>query len=189
MTAQISDVVIYNGVDHSITGLAGEGLFDPFQVGWRPVAMSTACWRGFHCSYHVADERLLLDRVTIGLEHKPDEPPPLLFDHVPTKNLGHGRFEFRDMAHPLDFNGGLLLGAGFLQQYYVHMGFHPAYKYRKVFELIFERGRLVETTDRSQLMAELRNSVSRHRMMPDPQQSMAEVEKWIEQCFSLDYRL
>lgn len=51
-------------------------------------------------------------------------------------------YEFKDV--PL--SGGLLLGEGFIQELYVHMGFHPAWKYLHVIELIFEGGQLHKRT-------------------------------------------
>ena len=45
------------------------------------------------------------------------------------------------------------LADGFIQNLYVHMGFHPAWKYREVHELLFEDGRLLHAQDRSAAMA------------------------------------
>ncbi len=40
---------------------------------------------------------------------------------------------------------------------YVHMGYHPAWKYEKVHELIFENGLLIEDRDISAKMKEYRD--------------------------------
>lgn len=208
MTAQASDRIRFNNRTFSISGINGDGLFHPEDHGVTPQPISTACWRGFVCDYAVEDDILLLREVEFGLGRTDAESVELgsgpqifgkdivLFEEIRKGNTREGtrditltHYRCVELHEHIEFTGGLLIADGFIRELYVHMGFHPAYKYRNVFELIFERGRLVEATDRSQVMAELRNSMTQHRMMPDPQQSMAEVEEWIEQCFSLDYRL
>jgi hypothetical protein len=51
------------------------------------------------------------------------------------------------------FSGGLLLGQGFIRTTYVHMGFHPAWKFEKVAELLLEHGGVTSTLDRSAELA------------------------------------
>lgn len=185
MTAQIADRVRYDGLDYSIAGVAGAGLFDPKQVGWTPVATSSACWRGFHCGYLVERDQLLLDRVTVGLGEVEREPPPTLFGHRPTKErIFGGGIEYQGLSHPVPYDGGLLLGSGFLQEYYVHMGFHPAWKFERVQELIFEAGRLIHSADMSGEMATFRAKVDTGEIKPDESGSL---ETWIEKTFTLGY--
>ena len=74
MTAQISDLVVYRRKPHTIAGINGSGLFDPAMHGVRPAMISTACWRGFHCTYEVADGSLLLTKVNLGLGGGRPEP-------------------------------------------------------------------------------------------------------------------
>lgn len=54
----------------------------------------------------------------------------------------------------IPFSSGLLLGDGFIRELYVHMGFHPAWKFERVVELIFEGGQLTRSHDRSEQLAE-----------------------------------
>jgi hypothetical protein len=63
------------------------------------------------------------------------------------------------------FTGGLLLGAGFIDALYVHMGHHPAWKYTTVLELTFDDGRLTVVHDRSHLMAQRRAAYTTHTPM------------------------
>ena len=86
------------------------------------------------------------------------------------------------------FTGGLLLGDDFIQEMYVHMGFHPAYKFRVVHELVFDAGQLTGEYDRSDQMAEFRDMLSSRSLKPDSQAPRAEVEAWIKRCFSLEYK-
>jgi hypothetical protein len=191
MTAQINDKVFHRKVGYSLAGISGSGLFEPETHGIKPVSISTACWRGYFVEYAVEEERLLLTKTTLGLAHADDtraeagKGPPL-FGVVPRKQL-HWGWEYEGLREPVDFTGGLLLADGFIRELYVHMGFHPAWKYREVRELIFEHGHLKEESDRTSRMAELRARLSAKPLQPDIRTQRGEIEKWIEQSFSRDY--
>jgi hypothetical protein len=210
MTAQISDVVVYRGKPHCIAGINGAGLVNPAEHGITPVMISTACWRGFHCTYEVAEGALLLTKVNIGLAERDRAAAergegPKLFGKVPHRYTIHGHmtnlqtaelktsressdFLYEELREVIPFSGGLLLGADFIRELYVHMGFHPSWKYREVHELILDKGRVVKEADRSAEMAEFREMVgSRHSGPTDPEDREG-IERWIRQCFSLDYK-
>jgi hypothetical protein len=190
MTAQINDLVFHRKVRYSVAGVSGSGLFDPASYGIEPQTLSTACWRGFHVDYEVRDSMLLMTSLTIGLTPKDRLVAsrgelPFAPGFVPANDrFGQPTIEGLSLAIP--YTGGLLLADGFLRDLYVHMGFHPAWKYTDVRELIFEQGQVTEDHDRSQQMAELRE-----RLMSQPLQpgisDRGEVSSWIERCFSLDY--
>ena len=70
------------------------------------------------------------------------------------------------------------------------MGFHPAYKFRSVHELLFEQGTLTRSFDRSERMAQIRARFSPEQLRSlnrDDSDDEATVEKWVRECFSLDY--
>jgi hypothetical protein len=92
------------------------------------------------------------------------------------------------LREPVRFSGGLLLGDDFLRDLYVHMGFHPAWKFREVHELVFEKGRVVRESDRSAEMAEFREALAGRPLGPSNPADLEEVERWIRRCFSLDYK-
>ncbi len=210
MTAQISDEVIYRGKSYGIAGINGSGLFDPSEHGLNPAMISTACWRGYHCTYEVADGLLLLTKVNIGLGGEDLASAergegPLLFGKVPRRYTIHGRAEnvrtgevktswessdflVEGLRERIAFSGGLLLGRGFIREMYVHMGFHPAYKFREVHELLFEEGRVVKEADRSAEVAEFREMVADRPLGPTDPENREEIERWVKQCFSLEYK-
>jgi hypothetical protein len=66
------------------------------------------------------------------------------------------------------------------------MGFHPAWKYREVHELVFEKGKLLSATDRSDEMAEFRRGMQERGIGRDPDPD--QIEQWIERCFDRKYR-
>ncbi len=91
---------------------------------------------------------------------------------------------YRNCTDPVPFTGGILLADGFIQELYTHMGFHPAWKYREVHELIFDKGILTEAHDRSAKMAEHRVQQAGGRpQIKSPQEHLA----WIADTFNLRY--
>ena len=89
---------------------------------------------------------------------------------------------------PLPFSGGLLLGDGFIQELYEHMGFHPAWKFQKVIELIFTEGRLTAARDRSAKMAEIREAKDGSDGKTSKTFSSPEkIVGWIDGCFNRSY--
>jgi hypothetical protein len=209
VTAQISDIVCYLGKRRRLAGINGFGLFNPAQHGIRTVGWCTACYRGYHCTYEVKDRSLFLAKVNLGLG--PDAADavgklkgPKLFGKVPKRYTKHGcsedprtgksitswessDFEVTGLHEMVSFTGGLLLGDDFIEEMYVHMGFHPAYKFRTVHELEFDAGRLVEEHDRSRQVAEFRQTLSPDSLEPPAGAPRAELEEWIDRCFSLEY--
>jgi hypothetical protein len=210
MTAQISYVVVYRGKPHCIAGINGKGLFDPAEHGLKPVVISTACWRGYHCTYEIADGSLLLTQLNIGLDEKDRaaaerDEGPLLCGKVPKPNLVEVQgwddrtgetttyhlllgFVFDGLREIVPFAGGLLLADDFIEELYVHMGFHPAWKFKEVHEVLFEKGRVVKEADRSAEMAEFREMVSSRQLEPTDPDNREEIKSWVERCFSLKYK-
>ncbi|HUR45352.1 MAG TPA: hypothetical protein VMZ27_05675 [Candidatus Saccharimonadales bacterium] len=192
MTAQINDEVFYRKTSYSIAGISGSGLFEPQSHAIEPVSMSSACWRGYHVEYAIEAKQLFLTRVTLGLSKKDELRAkaghgPALFDVKPRYDEQGWGCVYAPLRVPILFSGGLLLGNRFIDQLYVHMGFHPAWKYRQVHEVLFERGQLTGELDRSSKMEELRLHLSAQPLQPGPQDSIAQMRDWIAKCFSLDY--
>ena len=48
---------------------------------------------------------------------------------------------------------------GFIDKYYIHMGYQQAYAYEKVVELIFEKGQLMEAIDHSGKVDQIRQTI------------------------------
>ena len=87
---------------------------------------------------------------------------------------------YQELKHSLNYSGGVLIAKTFVGPY-VHLGFHPAWKYEKVIELIFEGGVLREQYDRSEKMAAIREVISELGKDREPSQmpSTAEIAEWI----------
>jgi hypothetical protein len=186
MTAQIPDSFLLQDQAFSIVGVNGSGLFDPLSYNLNPLPRITSCWRGFVCTYKTLHNKLLLDILQVNLGDagpaihaiEPVFNPKSTFDNT-----------YSNLHLSIDFTGGLLVAHGFLQQLYVHMGFHPAWKYETVFELVVSQGNLLETRDVSQQMAELRDRMIRRPLEPGAQSTKQELEGWVASTFKRDYKL
>lgn len=195
MTAQFSDTVTYRDQPYDLAGVSGEGLFDPFDHGLAPVSWCTACWNGYVCQYEVADDRLRLDALLVCLtpvvgpgERGETVAAPALFGRQAERIDDTFEYAYRNLAGPVAFTGGLLLGGEFIRDLYVHMGFHPAWKYERVHELIFDAGRLTSAADRSAEMRKLRESMRDATLRPSRDADKQTTMAWIEKTFSRDYR-
>jgi len=183
MTAQITDLVRYTELDWSLAGVNGEGLFDPAAHGLKVRAASTACYRGFACAYALREGALFLDDLHVATEGE----APRLLGCAPEQagDLGFTA-RYRKMGHFVPFTGGLLLGDGFVRELYVHMGFHPAWKYRRVLEVELDEGHVTKLSDCSAAMAEIRTKLG-GRDVPARGAPSAEVRAWIDRAFSRSY--
>jgi len=184
MTAQVSDTVVHNGLVYSLAEYEGSGLFDPKDHGFEPVSFMTACWRGFICQYGVVDQQLILIQLRMGLSHVDSEKAKLL--KVFGKDCSIDASDWlgatiTNISLPVPFDGSMLIGRDFIKHLYVHMGFHPAYKYRDVWELSFHNGRLVAAMDISESMREHRKTHVEE--LPDPS-DVEQTKKWIMDTFS-----
>ncbi len=184
MTAQINDTFSYRGEAHELVGIKGEGLFDPAKLGIRCTMMHTACWRGYIAAYAVEEEELRLASLEIQLADASDVQP--ILGASPTRVTEYGRATYERIGVRLPFTGGILLAQDFIRELYVHMGFHPAWKYRVVHELTFEEGRLLRAADRSQSVADIRARLAARPLGPDGTDP-EELRRWIELTFDRTY--
>ena len=194
MTAQINDTVFHRKIRFSLAGISGRGLVEPTTFGFEPVAMSTACWRGYVANYTVEDDQLFLTSLEVGLPTKEAllakaGRGPVLFGTSAQPGKWFG-FLYEGFKQPVPFTGGLLLAEGFIRDLYVHMGFHPAWKYERVREVLCEEGHVLEDHDRCKEMAEVRRKAVENMggtKERDRQRTREEISTWVAGCFSREY--
>ncbi len=197
MTGQVSDSIIINGEEYRIAGVKGEGLFNPFNLGLRPVSPNTACRRGHISCYEIRERWLLLQNLMIWLASPEagdaivSKWPPLINGIKPLSYTNRPRavkdFVYNDLRLGVKYSGGILAATGFLSDLYVHMGFHPAWKYEKVIELFIDNGRVTMTRDVSDRMTQLRERLAREPLAPGPGAGRMEIEEWVSSTFRLNY--
>jgi len=158
MTAQIHDSILFQDRKFSIVGLNGSDLFTPLRFDLHPFQCITSCWRGYVCEYKIVHNQLLLNTLQVNLEQQGPEINGLESSFSTTGT-------FNNIYNPLnlkiDFTGEILAGDGFIRELYVHMGFHPAWKYETVYELVISQGYVLDTRDISKEMAQLREQMTR----------------------------
>ncbi len=191
VTAQVPDTVWLDGEQLAIAGVSGHGLFDPAERGLKPAMFSTACWRGFVCTYAVDAGRLVLDALHLGAGSQIDGQDvapgaPLLGGTAERLTIAAGGgYAYQNLGWPVPFTGGLLLGADFIRATYVHMGFHPAWKFERVMEILLDHGSVQAVHDRSAEVAG-RRRVIESGAAGHPDGPRGGVD-WIERTFTLDY--
>jgi hypothetical protein len=205
MTVQRPDNIHYKWRQYQIVGVNGAGLFDLEWTGVRPMCASSACWRGYVCTYAVKRNKLVLIELEIGLDEdrvkrqgitifgimpKRDKPPlEGMYTDPNTGEEVRGNWEFL-RCHPLKvdipYSGGMLLGRGFIEALRTRTTFHPAWKYKTVRELIFEQGLLVTARNRSREAKCIRERPDGMRSPPQEDASNEEKVAWA--VFSLYQR-
>jgi hypothetical protein len=194
MTAQASDIVVFQGSEHVLAGICGEGLFEPEAHGFTPIGKDTGCWRGHVCTYGVKGDQFVLQGLLINHGRWNEgtyvslPAPPFDGRAADEKEEGYSRFDlqYSKVDLPVAFSGGLLVAKDFIREMYAHMGFHPAWKYRTVHELVFERGRLTSQNDVSSQLHTYRERFE-NRNAPPSSEELERIDTWIAETFSLRY--
>lgn len=189
MTAQINDSFRYRDAEYSLAGISEGELFDISLLDLEPAAASTACWRGYQAVFAVVQSRLVLDTLHVNLfrpgagkERYQREVGPVINGVTPSpaeKKVDFFNNHYQGLNYHLEYSGGLLLANGFIRSLYVHMGFHPAWKYESVIELIFNGGILMQEFDRSEQMAEIREMVTKSHSA-DGMPTKDETKRFVE---------
>lgn len=185
MTAQMHDSFLLQDQKFSLVGYASEGLFHPSEYSMQPLPSVTGCWRGYISTYKVLHDKLILDTLQVNLSQE----GPAIHNVWPAFPAG-GMFNtaYHELNLSMDYSGGMLVADGFIRELYVHMGFHPAWKYETVFELVFSHGDLLETKDVSQRMAELRKEMTQKPLQPGPGTPRKKLKEWIASTYKRIYR-
>jgi hypothetical protein len=198
VTAQINDVFRFRKREYGVAGISEGELFDPSLLELKPAATCTACWRGYQAVFGVSASRLILDALHVNLllpgEGYQREEGPAINGVKPTgpkRKYDFFNNHYRRLNYHLEYTGGLLLADGFIKELYVHMGFHPAWKYETVIELIFDGGKLIQEFDRSGQMAEFRTQILESPADGDSDKmpTRDEIAQFVERAFDRSYRM
>jgi len=197
VTAQINDRFFFRKHEYSVAGISEGELFDPSLLDLKPAGTCSACWRGYQAVFGVSDSRLVLATLHVNLllpgEGYQRQEGPIINGVSPAGPKDrHDWFNnhYDGINYHLEYSGGLLLADGFLRELYVHMGFHPAWKYETVIELIFEGGILRREFDRSERIGQIRNMFLESRAEGDSEHTFTEedIARFVERAFDRSYR-
>jgi hypothetical protein len=197
MTAQIGDVFMYQDREFDLAGISEGEMFSPEQLGISPVGYSTCCYRGYQAVFAVHEGRLVLKTLNASLyTDGPTRPESLVGPTIqgvkPTHDEEDHLFNniYENINYPLTYSGGVLIADDFISELYEHMGFHPPWKYKVVWELVFEDGRLLKAVDCSERMTEVRERLlSRADDHGESEDQTDALYAWIQQSFDRTYEL
>ncbi len=206
MTAQIEDSIIYRKNRYSIIAMSKRIGFDPKEYGITPQSKCTACWRGYWCEYNVTSDGLFLQNLYINSAD--GKYPPIngvnisqieyhdcmAYSFKDGKMIGKrdktpnfmGHKQYKDLNIPVSYTGKVLSGNGFLNKYYIHMGFQRCWAYEQLIEFEFQDGKLVNETDHSEIAAKLREIMDSTETDPASLKSENTLQ-FVKDSFSLDY--
>lgn len=188
MTAQIQDKVKYQDDLFAIVGLKGESLPAPQDFGMTPIPISTTCYRGYYAGYALINEHLCLTSLTLKEQtntYTPIDNQAGQWDTNTSSRSYHG------LSLPTTFSGRLLLGRGFINSMYIHMGFQKPVAYQQVIELWLHHGQLIDYFDLSKKVAQQRKIYYQKHPMGIPHRSLNadDIAQWVTHMFSLEYNI
>lgn len=169
MTAQIGDHYTYDGNEYTVVTMSESIPFHPADYGIFPGYVCTACARGYWCHYTIKDDSIFLKDLYVN---SAEDYYPAINGVLPNRvteyeyedYMGHRRYAGINLKIP--YTGKILIGDGFLDEYYVHMGFQSFWAYKKLIELVFENGKLIESNDQSRIAAAVRMIIRTEGKLP-----------------------
>jgi hypothetical protein len=175
MTSQVTDTVKYKGKNYELIGSSrGELLFNIYKYGLNPTMMHTACYRGFFCSYELTEEGLFLQKLTVRDES--NKYPEI--NGVKPK-IRKYEAVYNELKLKIRLSGRFRIARGFIQEYYIHMGYQKASSFTSVIDFELSRGKLSGIKDRSAEVEKIRGLYKKYYDNPNM------IDK-IETAFSLD---
>lgn len=181
MTPQIHDTLNLKGIPYQIVGVNGYGLPFPEDFGMTAMMMSAACYRGYVCTYTVAEDTLRLTNLIVramGGKYLP------VGGVQPQMNREFNNGQYHNLGLHVLFRGKLLVGSGLIREMAVQVGFQKPVAYEQVVELVFDYGTLKACTDFSGWYARMREAVAPQRQ---PKEDL--LSGWARHPFSLDYEV
>lgn len=188
MTAQRHDMLLLEGTTYAIVALENTWPFRPSDYGLTPEPFASSCCRGYCATYAVHEQRLVLDALAIA--GRESQAPTWRGTPCAKARFGAKCREWtvEDIELPIPYTGRLVLGASFLAEYYVHMGFQSPHAFNTVLELQFVHGVMGYQRDCSDRMVEARRRLAdRIRPLPLLADEFEDVHPFVRKAFSLEY--
>ena len=191
MTAQIPNTIIISEERFSIAGFTHDGLIDPSDFGIEPKSSSSACWRGFKSTYKIdKDSNFILDELIVNT-NPADKPIEIngILPKTPTNKFSRKAFNraYEQINLQVNYTGFVLVGTNFIHELYVHMGIHKAWKYKTVFEIEIDQGKVKSIVDLSDKMEEVRTKFKEQKKNNlGPVKN--EISEWVDKAFNQRYK-
>jgi hypothetical protein len=151
MTGQMADMLSYKGESYYFTGLMGNELIQPEDLGLEPYKTCTACYRGYVLFYTIKENKLLLNSMLIN-----DKNGPTINGINPDSTVTLFKQTYADLNIKVDFTGKILVGKDLIEGMYEHGGFQAPIAFSKLLEFTIENGIVSSMGDISEIMNEYR---------------------------------
>jgi len=175
MSEQINDTFDYKNTIFCISAVQFPyEFFSIQQLGLNPESESTDCWRGYVAKFSLHQGKLILKDIDTnnsngkalpvainGVVPDVKKPPMLNEDYRNWRN-----WHYRDINLILPYSGSVLITDSFLNERIVQVGFQSPLSYRKVIELRFDKGHLVNENDESGTAELIRNYEYENEKLP-----------------------
>lgn len=186
MTGQIGDSYCFAGHDYTIIAMSKEINFAPTVYGLIPQAICTACWKGYWCDYSIENDKIFLKNLHISCKdnYYPD------FNGIKVISNKENFMEhhlYKNINLPILYTGQIVVGSGFLNQYYIHMGYQRAWAYKTVLEFVFEEGILLDTINHSEKAEKMREQIQFDKNFKKNLDK--NISQFIDDSFSLDLKI
>jgi len=190
MTAQIDDFLILDDHPYAIAGISTGEIFKPKLLGLNPVDFCSACAQGFQAIFYLNGSELLLGHLLLN---DFSDTLPIINGVPPSHPVQKSDFfnvHYNNIGLHMKYSGGLLLADGFIDDLYIHLGFHPAWKYKTVIELIFLDGYLQIQTDISDKIENIRDRIIEDGYVgySDKSPTLAEINYLLDGSYTRTYK-
>jgi hypothetical protein len=164
MTIPKRDSLLFKDRVYQIFWAPGVGLFKPSDWGLEATLWTTACRHGFVCNYRVSNDELKLMALDIVLRTGPGMQlsSPVPINGVdPHEWHAYGRISniqarYRNIDSPVFYSGGMLVVRNFIMGAAPSRSHQPVHGFKEAHDLLFAEGRLVNSTDCSEPLFEVR---------------------------------
>ena len=163
MTDQVDDQFEYQGNSFAIADYSAGIAFHPGILGMAPDPVSTDCWRGYQVTYGLSSDHLQVIRLGVNLvvDTKDYErvEGPVIGGVRPVESID--RYDdfnnnYQQLQYSLDYTGRMLLGKGFIEEFYDELTPQNYWAYEELLELKFSNGLLGEVVEHTEKLTEIR---------------------------------
>lgn len=145
MTGQISDMFLYEGAEYKLIGCDAP-FVTPHLFGMKTKMLHTACYRGYICTFEIANGHILLRKMImreLNANYLPIGGVEPSFDDRRTTAT------YDNLGVPITYSGTLRIANGLIPSLRIHMGHQKASAFETVLDIEVSEGRITEVRDRS----------------------------------------
>ncbi len=152
ITGHQNHTVIQDGIAFILVDVAGKDgvqVFDPTTFGLKPAPICEQCQSGYYCTFAVDSSALYLTKLNILAA---DSDCPAIEGNEPALCNVDYTMEYRNLRVALQFSGTVRIGRGKITNVFNQRDQLGSPVIRELWDLEFENGRLIQTTDQMPLL-------------------------------------